>query len=102
MDTRRLSDRKALVANTEEPVDRSDLKSQMLGECHEPYIAAEYDCQGPEMWHRVLSASIQPPPSVVEAPVRRSPIEPEWPRKVYRRAREGPRSASHRQSKNGL
>jgi hypothetical protein len=91
MDTQRLSDWKALVENTEDPVDRSDLESLMLRECHEPYIPAECDFHGPEMWHRVLSASIQPPPSVVEGPASRSLIEPEWLREVYRGSREDTR-----------
>ena len=83
MDDQRLSEWKALVESTEDPVDRSNLENQMLREWPAPYIPAEYDSQDLEMWHRVLSASIQSPPSVVEGPVRRNLIEPQWLREVY-------------------
>ena len=88
MDGQRLSECKAMVENTEDPVDRSNLEGQTLRESHGTYISAEYDTQDLEMWHRVLSASIQPPPSVVEGPVKRSLVEPEWLREVYRGTRE--------------
>jgi hypothetical protein len=91
MDDQRLSEWKALVESTEDPVDRSDLESQMLREWPAPYIPAEYDSQDLEMWHRVLSASIQSPPRVVEGPVRRNLIEPQWLREVYRGTREDTR-----------
>ena len=91
MDGQRLSQWKALVENTDYPVDRSDLEGQMLRECHGSCTSAEYDSQDLEMWRRVLLASIQPPPGVVEGPVSRSLIEPEWLREVYRGTREDAR-----------
>jgi hypothetical protein len=80
-----------LAENTQDPADRSDLESCMLRECHGSYTSAEYDCQNLEMWRRVLSASIQSPPSVVERPAMRTLVEPEWLREVYRGTREDAR-----------
>ena len=103
MGAQRLAEWKELVENPEDPVDRSDLESQMLRESLASYTSAEDDFQSLEMWRRVLSASIQPPPSVAEGPTMRSLVDPKWLREAYRGTREDIRRLlrpSHQQSRS--
>ena len=105
MNARRAAEWKELVENPEDPVDRSDLESQMLRESHGSYTSAEDDFQSLEMWRRVLSASIQPPPSVAEGPTMRSLVDPKWLREAYRGTREDTRRLlrpSHQQITIGV
>jgi hypothetical protein len=91
MDGRGFPEWMALIQHTDDPLDRSDVESHMLQECQEPCISAGYAFEGLEMWRRVLSASIQPPPSGAGRRVTRSPIAPAWLREVYRGTREDTR-----------
>jgi len=103
MNAQRFAEWKELIENTEDPVGRSDLESQMQREWHGSFTSAEYDPQNLVMWRQVLSASIQPPPSVVESPVMRSLIDPKWLREAYRGTREDIRRLlrpSHQQSRS--
>ena len=104
MDGNRLAEWKELAENTKDPVDRGDLEGQMLlRESQGPYASAAYDSQSLEMWRRGLSASIQPPPGVVESPVR-SLVDPNWLREAYRGTREDTRRLlrpSHQRSRSG-
>jgi len=102
MDAQWPADCHELAENTEDPVDRRDFESQELSEWYGSYTSAESDAESLEMWRRVLSASIQPPPSVVESPVR-SLIDPKWLREVCRGTREDTRRLlrpSHQQSRS--
>jgi len=91
MNAQRLAEWKKLVESTEDSVDRSDLANQMLQESHGSYTSAEDDSQSLEMWRRVLSASIQPLPSVAQDPAMRSLVDPDWLREAYRGTREDTR-----------
>lgn len=102
MDAQRLADCHELAENTVDPVDRRDFESGKLSEWYGSYTSAESDAESLEMWRRVLSASIQPPPSVVESPVRRL-VDPKWLREAYRGTREDTRRLlrpSHPQSRS--
>ena len=88
MDGNRLAEWKELAESNEDAVDRGDLESQLLlRESQGPDASAAYDSPSLEMWRRGLSASIQPPPSVVESPVR-SLVDPSWLREACRGTRE--------------
>ena len=103
MDDRRLAELRKLEENTKDPVERADLEAQRLREWYGSYGSDEYDSQSIEMWGRVLSASIQPPLSAVEARAERSLVDPRWLREVCRGTREDVRRllpSGHRKSRS--
>jgi hypothetical protein len=77
------------------------MDAQRPAECN---ASAEYDPENLEMWRRVLSASIQPPPTVADRPILRSLVDPTWLREAYRGTSEDIRRLlrpSHQESRPG-
>lgn len=101
MNAQRLAECNELAETTEDPVDRRDFESQKLSEWYGSYTSA--DAENLQMWRRVLTASIQPSPSIVENPVMRSLVDPKWLGEVYRGTREDARRllrTGHRKSRS--
>ena len=104
MDAQRLAECNELAESAEDPMDRLDFEGYKQPEWYGSYTSAEYDAENLEMWRRVLSASIQPPPSVAERPIMRSVVDPKWLRETYRGTREDIRRLlrpSHQKSRSG-
>ena len=103
MDARRRAECDELVENSGDPMDRLDFESLKQSEWFGSYTSAECDAEHLGMWRRVLSASIQPPPSVADRPIMRG-LDPTWLREAYRGKREDLRRLlrpSHRKSRSG-
>ena len=104
MDDQRLAECNELAESAEDPMDRLDLEGYKQSEWYGSYTSAEYDAEDLEMWRRVLSASIQPPPNVADRPNMRSLVDPTWLREAYRGTREDVRRLlrpGHQESRSG-